>query len=152
VQSKEGNAGTYALTWRLTLLFTVGAIVYWAAVIPFRVQILHLLYAGNYGNVATYLPFFAIETVIWSASVGASIVLRAMESPRSMFIANCAASAITFVVGIPATKFFGLWGVVWSIILANSAALIITIVLLRRKSLEGRVSAPEFATPLPAED
>jgi O-antigen/teichoic acid export membrane protein len=152
IQSKEGNAGTYALTWRLTALFTVGAIVYWAAVIPFRAQIFHLLYAGNYSNVANYLPFFAIETIIWSASVGASIVLRAMESPRSMFIANCAASAITFVVGIPATKFFGLWGVVWSIILANSAALVITIVLLRRKSTEGSVGAVDFATPLPVED
>jgi O-antigen/teichoic acid export membrane protein len=152
IQSKEGNAGTYALTWRLTALFTVGAIVYWAAVIPFRTQIFHLLYAGNYSNVANYLPFFAIETIIWSASVGASIVLRAMESPRSMFIANCAASAITFVVGIPATKFFGLWGVVWSIILANSAALAITIVLLRRKSLEGGASALDFAAPLPVEE
>jgi len=152
IQSKEGNAGTYALTWRLTALFTVGAIVYWAAVIPFRTQIFHLLYAGNYSNVANYLPFFAIETIIWSASVGASIVLRAMESPRSMFIANCAASAITFVVGIPATKFFGLWGVVWSIILANSAALAITIVLLRRKSLEGGAPALDFAAPLPVEE
>jgi O-antigen/teichoic acid export membrane protein len=152
VQSKEGNAGTYALTWRLTALFTVGAIVYWAAVIPFRTQIFHLLYAGNYSNVTKYLPFFAIETIIWSASVGASIVLRAMESPRSMFIANCAASAITFVVGIPATKLFGLWGVVWSIILANSAALVITLVLLRRKSREGTTPALDFAIPLPVED
>ncbi len=152
VQGKEGNAGTYALTWRLTLLFTVGAMVYWAAVIPFRTQIFHLLYAGKYDNVVNYLPFFAIETIVWAASVGASIVLRAMESPRSMFIANCAASIITFVIGIPATKFFGLWGVVWSIILANSAALVITIVLLRRKSTESAAPNLEFAPSLPLEE
>lgn len=152
VQGKEGNAGTYALTWRLTLLFTVGAMVYWAAVIPFRTQIFHLLYAGKYDNVVNYLPFFAIETVVWAASVGASIVLRAMESPRSMFIANCAASIITFVIGIPATKFFGLWGVVWSIILANSAALVITIVLLRRKSTETATPDLDFAQSLPLEE
>jgi O-antigen/teichoic acid export membrane protein len=152
VQSKEGTAGTYALNWRLTALFTAGAVVYWAAVLPFRTQIFHLLYAGKYDNVVHYLPFFAIETVVWAASVGASIVLRAMESPRSMFVANCAASAITFIVGIPATKLFGLWGVVWSIILANCAALVITIVLLRRKSLEGGTPALDFAAPLPMED
>jgi Na+-driven multidrug efflux pump len=121
-------------------------------VLPFRAQIFHLLYAGKYDNVVHYLPFFAIETVVWAASVGASIVLRAMESPRSMFIANCAASAITFVVGIPATKFFGLWGVVWSIILANSAALVITIVLLRRKSSEGSAATVDFGTPVPLEE
>ncbi len=152
VQSKEGNAGTYALTWRMTALFTVGAMAYWAAVLPFRGAILRLLYAGHYSNVADYLPFFALETIIWSASVGASIVLRAMESPRSIFFANCAASVITLVVGIPATKYFGIWGVVWSIILANSAALVMVIVLLRRKSVEPSVSSLEFAPSLPVED
>lgn len=152
VQSKEGNAGTYALTWRMTLLFTAGAIAYWAMVIPFRGQILNLLYAGNYSSVGQYLPFFALETIIWSASVGASIVLRAMESPRSLFFANCAASAITLVVGIPATKLFGLWGVVWSIILANSSALAIAIVLLRRKAAESSTPRIDFAASLPAED
>jgi O-antigen/teichoic acid export membrane protein len=152
VQSKEGNAGTYALTWRMTALFTLGAIAYWAAVIPFRGSILKLLYAGNYSSVGEYLPFFALETIIWSASVGASIVLRAMESPRSLFIANCAASAITLVVGIPATKLFGLWGVVWSIILANSAALIMVLVMLRRKAAETAAPSLQFAASLPAED
>ena len=152
VQSKEGTAGTYALTWRMTALFTVGAVAYWAVVIPFRAPILKLLYAGNYGSVGDYLPFFALETIIWSASVGASIVLRAMEAPRYIFFANCAASVITLVVGIPATKFFGLWGVVWSIILANSAALIMVIVLLRRKAAESRASSLEFAASLPVEE
>jgi O-antigen/teichoic acid export membrane protein len=152
VQSKEGNAGTYALTWRMTMLFTAGAVAYWAVVIPFRAPILKLLYAGNYGSVGDYLPFFALETIIWSASVGASIVLRAMEAPRYIFFANCAASVITLVVGIPATKFFGLWGVVWSIILANSAALIMVIVLLRRKAAESRSPSLEFAASLPVED
>jgi len=152
VQSKEGNAGTYALTWRMTLLFTVGAVVYWAAVIPFRGPILKLLYAGNYGSISEYLPFFALETIIWSASVGASIVLRAMESPRSIFFANTAASVITLVVGIPATKFFGLWGVVWSIILANSAALVMVIILLRRKAAETSTPHLDFAASLPLED
>ncbi len=152
VQSKEGNSGTYALTWRMTLLFTVGAVVYWAAVIPFRGPILKLLYAGNYGSISEYLPFFALETIIWSAGVGASIVLRAMESPRSIFFANTAASVITLVIGIPATKFFGLWGVVWSIILANSAALVMVIVLLRRKAAETSTPHVEFAASLPLED
>jgi Na+-driven multidrug efflux pump len=76
-----------------------------------------------------------------------------MESPRSIFFANCAASVITLVVGIPATKLFGLWGVVWSIILANSAALIMVIILLRRKAAEPTAAHNlEFAASLPVED
>src|SRR5579859_7583880 len=152
VQSKEGTTGTYALTWRMTMLFTVGAIAYWAVVIPFRGPILKLLYAGNYGSVGEYLPFFALETIVWSASVGASIVLRAMEAPRYIFYANCVASVITLAVGIPATKLFGLWGVVWSIILANSAALIMVIVLLRRKAAESRAANLDFPASLPVEE
>jgi Na+-driven multidrug efflux pump len=121
-------------------------------VIPFRGPILKLLYAGNYSSVGEYLPFFALETIIWSASVGASIVLRAMEAPRYMFYSNCAASAITLAIGIPATKYFGLWGVVWSIVLANLAALIMAIVLLRRKAGESSTTGPEFAVSLPVEE
>lgn len=149
VHSKEGKAAVYALTWRYTMLFTCGTLVYWAAVIPFRGPILKVLYAGNYSSVGDYLPYFALETIIWSAGVGASIVLRAMESPRSMFIANCAASAVTLVIGIPATKFFGLWGVVWSIILANVVGLAMTLILLRRKASEGNRPTMEFAVPVP---
>jgi len=152
VHSKEGKAGVYALTWRFTLLFSVGTLAYWAAVIPFRGPILKVLYAGNYSSVGNYLPFFALETIIWSAGVGASIVLRAMESPRSMFLANCAASVVTLVIGIPATKFFALWGVVWSIVLSNVVGLIITLVLLRRKAKEPAAQHLEFTAPVPLED
>lgn len=152
VHSKEGKAGAYALTWRFTALFSVGTLVYWAAVIPFRGPILKMLYAGNYSNVGDYLPYFALETIIWSAGVGASIVLRAMESPRSMFIANCVASAITLVIGIPATKYFALWGVVWSIVLANVAGLAVTLILLRRKAKEPSEPHLQFAATVPVED
>jgi O-antigen/teichoic acid export membrane protein len=152
VHSKEGKAGAYALTWRFTALFSFGTLVYWAMVIPFRGPILKLLYAGNYGSVSDYLPYFALETIIWSAGVGASIVLRAMESPRSMFIANCAASVVTLVIGIPATKYFALWGVVWSIVLSNVIGLAVTLVLLRRKAKEPSEPDLKFASPVPAED
>ena len=153
VHSKEGKASAYALTWKFTALFSFGTLVYWAAVIPFRGTILKLLYAGNYSSVSDYLPYFALETIIWSAGVGASIVLRAMESPRSMFIANCWASAITLVIGIPATKYFALWGVVWSIVLANVVGLAVTLILLRRKAKEDPTEPHvELATAVPLED
>lgn len=148
VHSKEGKAGAYALTWKFTELFSVGTLVYWAIVIPLRTPILHVLYKGNYSSIADYIPYFALETIIWSAGVGASIVLRAMESPRSMFIANCWASVVTLVIGIPATKYFALWGVVWSIVLSNVVGLAITLILLRRKAKEPDAAQIDFSAPV----
>lgn len=148
VHSKEGKAGAYALTWKFTALFSVGTLVYWAIVIPLRTPILHVLYKGNYSSIADYIPYFALETIIWSAGVGASIVLRAMESPRSMFIANCWASVVTLVIGIPATKYFALWGVVWSIVLSNVVGLAITLILLRRKAKEPDAAQIDFSAPV----
>jgi O-antigen/teichoic acid export membrane protein len=152
VHSKEGKAAAYALTWKFTALFSSGTLVYWAIVIPFRAQVLHVLYAGKYSSVGDYLPYFALETIIWSAGVGASIVLRGMESPRSMFIANCWASVVTLVIGIPATKYFALWGVVWSIVLSNVVGLAVTLILLRRKAKEPDAPQIDFGVPVALEE
>jgi Na+-driven multidrug efflux pump len=82
---------------------------------------------------AYLIPLFALETTIWSASLGPAILLRAMESPRSLFIANGAASVIAVLVGIPATRYFGLQGVIWSMIAANSLYVVVAFILFGRK-------------------
>jgi len=71
---------------------------------------------------------------LWAAAFGPAIMLRAIESPDSIFYARIVASALSLVIGVPATRAFGLWGVVWSIIVANSAAFIISMYILQRKS------------------
>jgi len=76
---------------------------------------------------------FGLETIVWSASLRPAIVLRAMKSPRSLFVANSAASAVALLAGIPATRFFGLQGVIWSMILANALYVIVAFVLYGRQ-------------------
>jgi hypothetical protein len=44
------------------------------------------------------------------------------------------ASALSLIIGVPATWAFGLWGVVGSIIVANFAATLISMYILYRKS------------------
>jgi Na+-driven multidrug efflux pump len=44
------------------------------------------------------------------------------------------ASVLSLVIGVPATRAFGLWGVVWSIIVANFAAFLISMYILYRKA------------------
>jgi O-antigen/teichoic acid export membrane protein len=133
VQTEEGRQGSRALTRKLTALFVVGATAYWIVLIPLRRPLFDLLYAGKYMDASSLLPLFAAETIIWSAALGPAIVLRAMEYPRSLFFANAAASVVAIVFGIPATRYFGLPGVVWSMVLANGLYVVIAFILLERR-------------------
>ena len=128
-----------------------GSVVYWAILIPLKYPIFHFLYAGKYVESAYLIPLFALETTIWSASLGPAILLRAMESPRSLFIANGAASVIAVLAGIPATKFFGLQGVIWSMIAANFLYVVVAFILFGRKLAALKPRSVDLTQPLPAD-
>ena len=133
VQHTGGRPAAEALTRRLTMLFVGGAVMYWAVIIAVRQPLFHFLYAGKYMESAYLIPLFALETIVWSASIGPAILLRGMEAPRCLFVANCYASTVAVVIGIPATRFFALRGVVWSMILANALYVIVAFILLKRR-------------------
>ncbi len=152
VQSTQGRRGASGLTFKLTALFVAGAVAYWAVLIPLRRPLFHMLYAGKYMDASSLLPLFAAETIVWSAALGPAILLRAMESPRSLFFANGAASVVALVFGIPATRFFGLRGVIWSMVLANVLYVLVAFVMLGRKVSTLKTVEPEFNMPLPVEE
>jgi O-antigen/teichoic acid export membrane protein len=143
-QAAGGRVAAARLTRKLALLFVAGAIAYWMVVIPLRIPIFRLLYAGKYVESSYLLPLFALETIVWTASLGHAIVLRAMESPRSLFIANSAASVLALLVGIPATRIFGLPGVVWSMILANALYTAVTLLLHHGKLSRLKISEADL--------
>jgi O-antigen/teichoic acid export membrane protein len=152
VQSTQGRRGASTLTLKLTALFVAGGVAYWAVLIPLRAPLFRLLYAGKYMDASSLLPLFAAETIVWSAALGPAILLRAMESPRSLFFANGAASVVALVFGIPATRFFGLRGVIWSMVLANVLYVLVAFVMLGRKVSTLKTLEPEFSMPLPVEE
>src|SRR5579863_717004 len=133
VQNQNGKQAAAALNRRLAFLFVAGSVVYWAVLIPLKTPLFHFLYNGKYMESAYLIPLFALETTIWSASLGPAILLRAMESPRSLFIANAAASVVAVLIGIPATRYFGLPGVIWSMIGANFLYVVVAFMLFGRK-------------------
>ena len=139
---QQGLSASGPLVRRITMLFVGGAIAYWAILIPFKTQVFHLLYGGKYMEVAHFIPFVAIGTTLWSAAFGPAILLRAIESPDSIFWARLAASILSLLVGVPATKWWGLWGVVFSLIVANIAAFLISMYILQRKSTSAPVLNP----------
>jgi O-antigen/teichoic acid export membrane protein len=152
VQSNQGKRGASSLTLKLTALFIAGAIVYWSVLIPLRRPLFQMLYAGKYLDASSLLPLFAAETIVWSAALGPAILLRAMESPRSLFFANGAASAVALLFGIPATRYFGLHGVIWSMVLANVLYVFVAFIMLRRKVATLKTPEPHFEMPLPMEE
>jgi O-antigen/teichoic acid export membrane protein len=131
---EKGLSAAGPLVRNITLLFVGGAVAYWAVLIPLKRPVFHLLYGGRYMDLAHYIPYVAIGTTMWAAAFGPAILLRAVESPDSIFYARCVASALSLLIGVPATKMFGLWGVVYSIIVANFAAFLISLYILRRKA------------------
>jgi O-antigen/teichoic acid export membrane protein len=131
---EKGVSSSGPLVRRITLLFVTGAVAYWAVLIPFKGPVFHLLYGGKYLEVAHFIPYVALGTTMWAAAFGPAILLRAIESPDSIFYARLVASALSLAIGVPATKWFGLWGVVWSVIIANLSAFLISIYILHRKS------------------
>jgi O-antigen/teichoic acid export membrane protein len=131
---EKGMSSAGPLVRRITLMFVGGAVAYWAVLIPLKGPVFHLLYGGKYLEVAHFIPYVALGTTMWAAAFGPAILLRAVESPDSIFYARLVASALSLAVGVPATKWFGLWGVVGSVIVANFAAFLISLYILNRKS------------------
>ena len=131
---EQGKSAVGEITRRITMMSLAASAIYWAFVIPFRGPIFHVLYGGKYMEVAHLIPAIAVGAVLWSGASGSSIVLRAMGSPASVFVAFIASSVISLAVGIPACRYYGIVGAVWGTNLADAGALLMVVVLLRRKS------------------
>lgn len=141
---QEGRSGAASLAVRITLLSAAAAFAYWGLIIPLRQTAFHFLYSDKYAAVAHLIPLVAVGSILWTAAYGSSIVLRAMESPDSIFVAFCSATVISLIIGIPATWAFGLQGAVWGINLSDASALLVVAYLLRRK-VQGSESAERLS-------
>jgi len=130
-KASRGHGGIVSAAWKVTVLFVGVALGYWALVVPFRSSIFKLVYANNFSNVSYLMPAVALGSLLWSGAIGVSITLRAMESPKSIFISFCVASAIAAAAGIPATKAFGVSGAVWSMNASDAVAIIVLLYLFR---------------------
>lgn len=138
VYAQQGREGASGIAARLTVLSLGSALLYWTLIIPAKGYVFHFLYSGKYMEVAYLVPTIAIGSLLWSAVCGSSIVLRAMESPSSVFAAFVASSVVSLIVGIPATRAYGIVGAVWGTNLADAGALLMMLWLLRRK-IQSRV-------------
>ena len=141
VRAERSHSDVRALSRNLLALSIAGAAVYWLLVINLRGPIFDLLYSGKYADVAYLLPAVALGSILWSAAYGPALALRAMESPKSVFVSYLVTSVVCLVVGVPATRYFGLKGAIWSGNLADFASLIVILFILYRKLNDGQRAA-----------
>jgi O-antigen/teichoic acid export membrane protein len=138
-RARDPRAGLAVAARNATVLFMLAAVGYWAVLLLARTQAFHLLYGEKYANVVDLLPIIAIGSVLWSGTIGASIALRAMESPDTIFLAYGAASIVAVTVGIPLTRMAGVTGAVWAMNLSDAVALgMLVILLIRRVKRDSR--------------
>lgn len=137
IAEQNGTAGARVLGTRLTLASIVGAVMYWAVIIPLHKPIFHIMYSGRYLDVAYLLPALALGQVFWSATFGPSLALRAMESPASVFAALGIATLGSLVIGVPATWAFGLKGAIWGSNAADVFSFVALWWVLQRKLAQG---------------
>jgi O-antigen/teichoic acid export membrane protein len=142
VQARSGRSSVGQLSMRLTFVALGVAGAYWAVILIFQHSLFHYLYSGRYSEVAHLLPAVAFGSIIWSACFGPANALRAMESPASVFVAYALATFLSLIIGIPASRAFGVSGAVWGGNLADVLSWVIVFVVLRRK-VSGRASGIE---------
>jgi O-antigen/teichoic acid export membrane protein len=133
VHRDTGASALSSITWRVGWIFTAIAAAYWIALILFRSPILHVLYGQRYIEVGPLLPLVAIGSLPWNIAYVPAIALRAIRCSASIIGIYCASGAVAVLIGLPATKMFGIRGALWTIVLSNLAALFVAWILLARK-------------------
>jgi O-antigen/teichoic acid export membrane protein len=138
---QNGKAGAHRLAWRLTLFFLAGTSLYWMAVLLLRHPIFHCLYGTRYAEIINLLPWVALGSILRMSSVAPEIVLKAMHSPSSAFVAYSAACLVAVLVGVPCTRRYGLSGTLFAWVLSGAASLGAAIAMVQWKSHPARLNA-----------
>lgn len=136
---RKDHRATYALTVRLTLASLAAGALYWSLVLPLRSTLFQLLYSGKYEASSSGLNIVAIVSLLWSATYGPATVLRALESPASVFVAYSTAAFVSLPAGILLIRMIGINGAIWGIALSHAISISMLLVLLRAKVNKQRI-------------
>lgn len=142
--AEEGIAGLKRRTRQLNLLFGGSALVYFLFICLFGDHVMNLLYAGRYNGSSHLLILATAPLVLIAASLGSEIAVQVMQAPSEVFLAYGVSGALTLVLGVALTHFWGLVGGLASILLSSAA---IWIVLTYRCQRRLRALPPESPSP-----
>lgn len=130
--SQERGKDAMVICRNVALVFLVGGIGYWTVMMSVKTMAFRVMYGGKYQEMVLLLPLLAVESSVWCISCGATIVLRAMKSPKSVCAANFVAALAFVAVAVPATRAFGVGGMIFGVIVADLFILVVSLWSLRR--------------------
>lgn len=136
--AQRGSTGVLSQGPEIVALYGGAAILYWLVVLPLRSQLFKLMYGNHYSDVS-WMPWIAVASIFWFAAFAPPIVLRAIQSPISVFTMYGAAGIVTLAIGIPATAAWGIRGVCIGTMLSSMSALGTGLLLIHGKSREASV-------------
>jgi O-antigen/teichoic acid export membrane protein len=94
---------------------------------------MHSVYGARFTEISSQMPLVAAASLPWNIAIVPTIVLRALRSSASIMAIYFACSAVAVVIGIPATRMYGLRGSLSAMALSNLAALAVAIALATRE-------------------
>jgi len=130
---QENWEGAKGMALRITSFFALGTAAYWLPICLFRAPLLRFLYAGHYSQIIRLVPWIALSSLLTGVALGPTIALRAMRSPATVSYIYFISSAVALVLGIPATRLFGISGAVMCNLLSSITAAVVAWTMLARQ-------------------
>lgn len=137
----KGWDAVKVLAWRIAGLYTLGSSAYWILVCLFRNQLIRLMYAGHYQEMAPLIPVIAVASILSGAAMGPTIAIRAMRSPANVAAIYFGSSLVSLLFGIPACRAWGIRGAVFGILLSSIISVLTGFLMVRSRNLHKRMSA-----------
>jgi O-antigen/teichoic acid export membrane protein len=107
----------------------------------FRNQLIRLMYAGHYQEMAPLIPVIAVASILSGAAMGPTIAIRAMRSPANVAAIYFGSSLVSLLFGIPACRAWGIRGAVFGILLSSIISVLTGFLMVRSRNLHKRMSA-----------
>jgi O-antigen/teichoic acid export membrane protein len=119
--ASRGMAGLFRLWKAYAAGCFLVTCIFAACVNLFGKQVMHLLYAGKFDDVAPLLGNLALLPVVMGIGDSLNAAIKAAERPKLVFYAYLSSGSTTLLLGVPLAIHFGLRGVVYGVLLSAMA-------------------------------
>jgi O-antigen/teichoic acid export membrane protein len=146
VRAHRGG-GLFTAVAVMLAAFVAGAVVYGGALLGYTESIVSLLYGGRYANLNAVVGVLAVLPVFVAVVAVLGAALRAVERPRSVFVAYAWSTAMALTVGTWLVIVHGALGAAITMVLASLVTGTVLAYLLVRLRRQGAVAgSPSGAT------
>jgi O-antigen/teichoic acid export membrane protein len=143
IAARNGPRALKSPVFRLALLFTSGAAIYWSAISLFRAPVMNFVYGNKYMEFAHFVPAATVMGVFAATTVPSELGLRALLRPSALFRVGCISSVLTITFGPIALWRLGLPGVFLTTISASIVNMALTSIVFRRNVEEAAAIGSE---------